>query len=45
MATVQQTQPTVQLLLASSDFIGALDLLATTHEIISLELQGVQSFK
>lgn len=45
MATVHQTQPTIQVLLASSDFIGALDLICTTQEVLSQELRGVYSFR
>ncbi|KGL78076.1 Vacuolar protein sorting-associated protein 54 [Tinamus guttatus] len=45
MATVHQTQPTVQLLLSTSEFVGALDLIATTQEVLQQELQGVHSFR
>ncbi|XP_028675956.1 vacuolar protein sorting-associated protein 54 [Erpetoichthys calabaricus] len=45
MATVQQTQPTVQLLLSTSDFVGALDLIATTQEVLQQELQGIHSLR
>ena len=45
MATVHQTQPTIQLLLSSSEFVGALDLISTTHEILTQELAGIQSFR
>ncbi|XP_056136617.1 vacuolar protein sorting-associated protein 54 isoform X1 [Lampris incognitus] len=45
MATVQQTQPTVQLLLSTSEFVGALELIATTKEVLQQELQGVHSFR
>ncbi|KJE91358.1 hypothetical protein CAOG_002502 [Capsaspora owczarzaki ATCC 30864] len=45
MSTVMQTHPTVELLLASSDFIGALDLLATTREVVSSELNGIHSMR
>eukprot|EP00118_Oscarella_pearsei_P013347 m.106028 g.106028 ORF g.106028 m.106028 type:complete len:929 (+) comp37247_c0_seq3:83-2869(+) len=45
MATVHQTQPTIQLLLTTSDFVGALDLIATTHEVLNQELAGIQSFR
>uniref|UniRef100_A0A8C9F097 Vacuolar protein sorting-associated protein 54 n=1 Tax=Pavo cristatus TaxID=9049 RepID=A0A8C9F097_PAVCR len=41
MATVHQTQPTVQLLLSTSEFVGALDLIATTQEVLQQELQGI----
>ncbi|XP_040981026.1 vacuolar protein sorting-associated protein 54 isoform X8 [Aquila chrysaetos chrysaetos] len=45
MATVHQTQPTVQLLLSTSEFVGALDLIATTQEVLQQELQGIHSFR
>lgn len=45
MATVHQTQPTIQLLLSTSDFVGALDLISTTQEVLQQELAGVQSFR
>ncbi|XP_018324778.1 vacuolar protein sorting-associated protein 54 [Agrilus planipennis] len=41
MATVLQTQPTLQLLLSSSDYVGALELIASTQEVLSKELAGV----
>ncbi|XP_031550116.1 vacuolar protein sorting-associated protein 54-like [Actinia tenebrosa] len=44
MSTVHQTQPTIQLLLATSDFVGALDLISTTQEVLQQELAGIQSF-
>ncbi|XP_069787802.1 vacuolar protein sorting-associated protein 54 isoform X2 [Narcine bancroftii] len=45
MATVHQTQPTVQLLLSTSEFVGALDLIATTQEVLQQELQAIHSFR
>ncbi|XP_008315437.1 vacuolar protein sorting-associated protein 54 [Cynoglossus semilaevis] len=45
MAAVHQTQPTVQLLLSTSEFVGALELIATTKEVLQQELQGVHSFR
>ncbi|XP_036190269.1 vacuolar protein sorting-associated protein 54 isoform X6 [Myotis myotis] len=45
MATVHQTQPTVQVLLSASEFVGALDLIATTQEVLQQELQGIHSFR
>lgn len=45
MATVHQTQPTIQLLLSTSEFVGALDLISTTQEVLSQELAGIQSFR
>lgn len=45
MAAVQQTQPTVQLLLSTCEFVGALELISTTKEVLQQELQGVHSFR
>ncbi|XP_068178631.1 vacuolar protein sorting-associated protein 54 isoform X2 [Antennarius striatus] len=45
MAAVHQTQPTVQLLLSTSEFVGALELITTTKEVLQQELQGVHSFR
>ena len=45
MATVHQTQPTIQLLLGSNEFVGALDLISTTQEVLTQELPGVQCFR
>ncbi|KAK2182245.1 hypothetical protein NP493_359g01050 [Ridgeia piscesae] len=45
MATVHQTQPTLQLLLATNEFVGALDLIATTQEVLAQELTGLNSFR
>ncbi|XP_033126648.1 vacuolar protein sorting-associated protein 54-like [Anneissia japonica] len=45
MATVHQTQPTIQLLLSTSEFVGALDLISTTQEVLTQELSGIQSFR
>ncbi|KAK0137198.1 Vacuolar protein sorting-associated protein 54 [Merluccius polli] len=45
MAAVHQTQPTVQQLLATSEFVGALELIATTKEVLQQELQGIHSFR
>ena len=45
MATVSQTQPTIQLLLKTSDFVGALDLIYTTQEVLQLELSGIHCLR
>lgn len=45
MAAVHQTQPTVQLLLSTSEFVGALELIATTKEVLQQELQGIHCFR
>ena len=45
ISTVHKTQPTIQLLLRTSDFVGALDLITTTQEVLQQELQGVQALR
>ncbi|XP_017105711.2 vacuolar protein sorting-associated protein 54 [Drosophila bipectinata] len=45
MATVHKTQPMLQLLLGTQDYVAALDLIGTTQEILSAELLGVHCFK
>ena len=40
--TVKEAQPTVQLLLSSNDYIGALDLIESTLKILGKELSGIQ---
>ena len=45
MATVHQTQPTIQLLLSTSDFVGALDLISTTQEVVHQELMSIHCFR
>lgn len=45
MSAVQQTQPTIQLLLSTGDFVAALDLISTTQEVLQLELGGIQSLR
>lgn len=45
ISTVQQTQPTIQLLLRNSDFVGALDLITTTQEVLQQELHGVHALR
>lgn len=45
MATVLQTQPTLQLLLSSSDYVGALELITGTQEVLVKELAGVTSLR
>jgi len=45
MATLHQTQPTVQQLLSSSDYVGALDIISTAQEVLAKELTGIRSFK
>jgi len=45
MATVQQTQPNIQMLLATSDYVGALDLITATQDILTRDLAGIHSFR
>lgn len=45
MATVLQTQPTLQLLLSSSDYVAALELIDSTQDALARELAGVTSLR
>lgn len=45
MSTVKKAQPTIQLLLSQCDFVGALDLITTTQEVLHDELNGIKSFR
>ncbi|XP_041987397.1 vacuolar protein sorting-associated protein 54 [Aricia agestis] len=45
MATVQQTQPMLQLLLSTSDYVAALDLISSTQKVLSTRLSGIQAFR
>ncbi|XP_028161268.1 vacuolar protein sorting-associated protein 54 [Ostrinia nubilalis] len=45
MSTVQQTQPMIQLLLSTSDYVAALDLISSTQRVLSNQLSGVQAFR
>lgn len=45
MATVHQTQATIQFLLSTSDFVGALDLITTSRDVLCQELAGIQSLR
>ncbi|XP_067620743.1 vacuolar protein sorting-associated protein 54 isoform X2 [Eurosta solidaginis] len=45
MATVHKTQPMLQLLLGTQDYVAALDLIGTTQEILTQELIGIHCFK
>lgn len=45
MATVHQTQPMIQVLLGTQDYVAALDLIGTTQEILAQELSGVHCFR
>uniref|UniRef100_A0A7M5WYY1 Vacuolar protein sorting-associated protein 54 n=1 Tax=Clytia hemisphaerica TaxID=252671 RepID=A0A7M5WYY1_9CNID len=45
MTFIHQTQPTIQLLLATADFVSALDLIDTSLEVLQQELAGLQCFR
>lgn len=45
MSTVHQTQPMIQLLLSTQDYVAALDLISTTQEILGQELVGIHCFR
>lgn len=45
MGTVQQTQPTIQALLSTPDYLAALELISTTQELLNEELKGIHSFR
>ncbi|XP_055379265.1 vacuolar protein sorting-associated protein 54 [Condylostylus longicornis] len=45
MQTVQQTQPMIQLLLGTQDYVAALDLISTTQEICAQALIGIHCFR
>ncbi len=45
MGTVHQAQRAIQSLLGNSDYVGALDLISTTQEVLRQELQGLVSFR
>lgn len=45
MATISQTQLTIQMLLSNGDFVGALDLITTTRDILTTDLAGLVCFR
>lgn len=45
MATVHQTQPMIQCLLSTQDYVAALDLISTTQEILAQELSTIHCFR
>ncbi|XP_034826857.1 vacuolar protein sorting-associated protein 54 [Maniola hyperantus] len=45
IAIVQQTQPMIQLLLSTSDYVAALDLISSTQKVLSTRLSGIQAFR
>ena len=45
IATVHQSQPMIQSLLSTPDYVAALDVISTTQEILLQELNGIHSFR
>lgn len=45
ISTVQQTQPMIQLLLSTSDYVAALDLIGSTQKVLLTKLSGIQAFR
>ena len=45
MASIHETQPTIQRLLSNNEFIGALDLIATSQDVLNKDLAGIHSFR
>ncbi|XP_063621173.1 vacuolar protein sorting-associated protein 54 [Cydia splendana] len=45
IGTVQQTQPMIQLLLSTSDYVAALDLISSTQKVLSTQLARIQAFR
>lgn len=45
MATVHETQPTIQNFLSTFDYVGALDLITATQEVYDQDLKGLTSFR
>ncbi|XP_063699613.1 vacuolar protein sorting-associated protein 54 [Culicoides brevitarsis] len=45
MVHVHKTQPTIQLLLGTQDYVAALDLISATQDILTKELTSIHCFK
>merc|ERR1719187_1578427 len=45
MDTLHNTQPTIQILISREEFVGALDLIETSKDILSNETSGIDSLK
>ena len=45
MSSIHETQPTIQRLLSDSEFIGALDLISTSQDVLAKDLGGIHSFR
>ena len=45
MSSIHETQPTIQRLLSDNEFIGALDLISTSQDVLNKDLCGIHSFR
>ncbi|KAK6181724.1 hypothetical protein SNE40_009521 [Patella caerulea] len=45
MSAIHQTQQIIQTLLGTNEFVGALDLISTTQDILTQHLAGIHSFR
>ncbi|KAK7104655.1 hypothetical protein V1264_019335 [Littorina saxatilis] len=45
MSSIHETQPTIQRLLSENEFIGALDLISTSQDVLNKDLAGIHSFR
>lgn len=45
MASIHETQPTIQRLLSNNEFIGSLDLITTSQDVLNKDLAGIHSFR
>lgn len=45
MSSIHETQPTIQRLLSNSEFIGSLDLISTSQDVLTKDLGGIHSFR
>ena len=45
MSFIYKTQPTIQLHLSSSEYTGALDLIAMSQDILRQDLRGIRSLR
>ncbi|CAL1541636.1 unnamed protein product [Lymnaea stagnalis] len=45
MSSIHETQPTIQRLLSNNEFIGSLDLISTSQDVLNKDLAGIHSFR
>ncbi|XP_055878405.1 vacuolar protein sorting-associated protein 54-like [Biomphalaria glabrata] len=45
MSSIHETQPTIQRLLSNNEFIGSLDLISTSQDVLCKDLAGIHSFR